>query len=97
MLKILITLIPSSSLSALYSAIFGELIRRGIVQFPDDDCCIETDYKGYRIKLRSESDESYTTTWSVHRGENLICEGEDEFHSSVGEAESSAINWINRY
>ena len=97
MLKILITLIPSSSLSALYSAIFGELIRRGIVQFPDDDCCIEVNHKGYQIKLRSENDESYTTTWSIHQGKHLICEGEDEFYSSVGEAESSAIDWINQY
>lgn len=97
MLNRLMQVLPTALLDNLYDAIFPELVRRGNIQFPDDDSCIETDHKGYQIKLRSENDESYTTTWSVHRGEHLICEGENEFYPSVGEAESSAIDWINRY
>jgi hypothetical protein len=95
MLKKLVKLIPNKPLDDLYDAIFGELVSRGVIQFPDDDDCMTIDYEGYQIKLRSESDQSYTTTWSIHQGEHLICEGEDEFYSSVGEAESSAISWID--
>lgn len=96
MLKKLIKLIPGELLNALYDVIFTELVDRGDIQFPDDDDCITTtNYEGYQIKLRSEIDQSYTTTWSVHLDEHLICEGEDEFYSSVGEAESSAISWID--
>ena len=97
MLKKLIKLIPGEPLNALYDVIFTELVDRGDIQFPDDDDCITTNYEGYQIKLKSEIDKSYTTTWSIHQGEHLICEGEDEFYSSVGEAERSAINWIDFY
>jgi len=94
MLNKLVKLIPSKPLNALYDAVFGELVNRGDIQFPDDDSCIETLYKGYSIKLRTEIDQSYTTTWSIYQSD-LICEGEDEFYSSVGEAETSAISWID--
>lgn len=97
MLKKIVKLIPSEPLNALYDAVFDELVKRGDIQFPDEDSCIETPYKGYLIKLRRESDQSYTTTWSIHQGEHLICKGEGESHPSLGEAESSAINWIDFY
>lgn len=97
MLKRLVKLIPSKLLNTLYGIIFGELVRRGNIKFPDEASCIETSYGDYLIKLRTEQDQSYTTTWSVHKGELLVCEGEDEFHSSVGEAESSAIKWIESF
>lgn len=96
MLKKFVKLIPNKPLNVLHNIIFGELVRRGDIQFPDEISCIETPYGEYQIKLRTEQDQSYTTTWSVHQGERLICEG-DEFHSSVGEAEGSAIEWIERF
>ena len=97
MLNRLMQVLPTALLDNLYDAIFPELVRRGNIQFPGDDSCIKTDHKGYQIKLRSENDQSYTTTWSIYQDGHLICEGEDEFYSSVGEAESSAIDWINQY
>lgn len=97
MLNRLMQVLPTALLDNLYDAIFPELVRRGSVQFLDDSNCIEIDHKGYQIKLQSENDESYTTTWSIYQDGHLFCESEDEFYSSVDEAESSAIDWINRY
>ncbi len=97
MLNRIVKLLPPSVLNDIHDAIFAELICRGEIKIPDSDHCIETPHRGYLIKLRSELDHSYTTTWAVYKGEHLICEGEDEFHSSVGEAEHSAIQWIDRF
>lgn len=97
MLKKIVKLIPSRPLNALYDVIFGELASRGNIHLPDEGSCIETHHKGYQIKLKTEIDHSFTTTWTIYQGECLICEGEDEFYSSVGEAESSAISWIDFY
>ena len=97
MLKKLIKSIPSKPLNALYGAVFGELVSRGDIRSPNEDSCIEIHHNGYQIKLKTEIDHSFTTTWTIHQGECLICEGEDEFYSSVGEAEISAISWIDFY
>lgn len=99
MLEILVRRLPTGFLDNLYDAVFGELIRRGHILLPEDNssCPLETPYDGYRIKLNTQIDNTFTTTWEVYEGDKLICEGNDEFHSSVGEAEYSAIRWIKQH
>jgi hypothetical protein len=98
MLQILAKLLPTDFLDDLYDAVFSELIRRGRILLPEDNSssALETPYDEYRIKLNTEIDNSFTTTWQVYEGDELICEGNNKFHSSVGEAEYSAIRWIKQ-
>ena len=52
-------------------------------------------YKGFRIEVKSELEGSYISTWEVYNGNNLIRAEEDDFYYSVGEAEKTAIDYID--
>ena len=99
----LTALMPTAMLRAIYNSSLAELIKRGDVASPNYNgfqvkLCTEeqsTEHNGYQVKLYTEQDASFTTTWAVYKGDTLIREGNDEFYSSMGEAESSAFEWID--
>jgi hypothetical protein len=90
----LISLVPSSILRAISDTLFGELVKRGEIKLPGQTEVVTSNYGVHKIELYTEQDATYTTTWAVYRGDDLLCEGDDDFYSSLGEAERAAIKWI---
>lgn len=88
--------LPTWFLNHLFDTLFFELQLRDEIVVPSENSVTEREYLHYRIRLISEQDNTYTTTWEVYEGDELICDGNDEFHSFEGEAEDSAIQWIQR-
>ena len=97
MLKTLVKHLPSPFLNFLHDLIFTELRKRGQIVWEDEFQTLQSDYDGFRIRLLTEIDQSYTTTWAVYKEEEMLYEANDDFYSSVGEAEKDAIKWIQTY
>lgn len=88
--------LPTTFLNNVLDAAFFELQLRGEIKVATDESVHQTPYGDYQIRLITERDNTYTTTWEVYQEGVLLCEGEDEFYSSEGEAERSAMEWIEK-
>ena len=91
----LTALMPTAMLRAIYNNSLAELIERGNVVSPCPDRTTVTEYNGCQVKLYTEQEASYATTWVVYKDNAIICKGDDEFYLSMGKAESSAFEWID--
>ena len=91
----LTALMSTALLRAIYNSSLTELVERGNVVSPCPDHTTITEYGVYQVKLYTEQEASYATTWAVYKDNAIVCKGDDEFYSSMGEAESSAFEWID--
>ena len=91
----LTALMPTALLRAIYNSSLTELVKRGNVVSPCPDHTTITEYGVYQVKLYTEQEASYATTWAVYKDNAIVCRGNDEFYLSMGEAESSALEWID--